>query len=105
MYNSQMGLEAARANAELNQQSRQMNLSGLAQAAALRDSIDQRIGAARAANLTNLFNSLGEIGRENMAFNMINSANAAHNGYWIDNQGTVHYANKQKRNGGKIKKH
>ena len=105
MYNSQMGLEAARANAELNQQARQMNLSGLAQAAALRDNIDQRIGAARAANLTNLFNSLGEIGRENMAFNMINSANAAHNGYWIDNQGTVHYTNKQKRNGGKIKKH
>ena len=84
-----------------------MGLSGLAQAATLRDNIDARVGAARAANLTNLFNSLGDIGRENMAFNMINSTNAARNGYWIDKNGVVHYVNKsseRKANGGNIRR-
>ena len=73
MFNSQMGLEAAMANAKYQQQARQMGLSGLAQAAALRDSIDARVGAARAANLSNFLNSLGDIGRENFAMNQINT--------------------------------
>ena len=72
MFNSQMGLEAAMANARYQQQARQFQLSGLAQAAALRDSIDQRLGAARAANLSNFLTSLGNIGRENFAMNQIN---------------------------------
>ena len=55
------------------QQARQFELSGLAQAAAMRDAIDQRVGAARSANITNLLTSLGNIGRENFAMNQINS--------------------------------
>jgi hypothetical protein len=73
MFNSQMGLEAAMANARYHQAASQMGLSGLAQAAALRDSIDARTGAARSANLTNFLTSLGNIGRENFALNQINS--------------------------------
>ena len=96
MFNSQMGLEAAMANARYRKAAKQYQLSGLAQAAALRDSIDQRVGAARSANLTNLFNSIGDVGRENMAFNMVNSTNAANNGYWIDKNGVVHYTNRDK---------
>jgi hypothetical protein len=49
-----------------------MGLSGLAQAAALRDSIDARLGAAKAANISNFLTSLGNIGRENFAMNQIN---------------------------------
>lgn len=73
MFNSQGDLEAQIANARFNQQAKQFGLSGLAQAAALRDSIDQRVGAARAANLNNFLTSLGNIGRENFALNQINS--------------------------------
>lgn len=73
MFNSQMGLEAAMANARYRQMAQQLGLNGLAQAVALRDDIDKRVGAARAANLTNLFNSLGDIGRENFAMNQLNT--------------------------------
>ena len=99
MFNSQMGLEAAMANARYRQQASQMGLSGLAQAAALRDDIDKRVSASRAANLSNFLTSLGNIGRENMSFNMLNSTSAARNGYWIDRNGVVHYTNKGKSNG------
>ena len=91
MFNAQMGLEADMANARFTQQASQMGLHGLAQAANMRENIDARTDATRSANLSNLFTSLGNIGRENMAFNMINSTNAARNGYWIDNKGVVHY--------------
>jgi hypothetical protein len=94
MFISQMGLEADIANARNTQMARHFGLSGLAQAAALRDSIDQRVGTSRAANISNLLTSLGNIGRENMAFNMINSTNAARNGYWIGRDGVVHHTKK-----------
>ena len=73
MFNAQMGMDAELANARQRQQAASSYMSGLAQAAAMRDSIDSRIGAARSANITNLLNNLGMIGRENFAFNQINS--------------------------------
>ena len=73
MFNSQMGLEADIANARYRQMAKNYQMEGLGRAAALRDSIDQRVGAARSANLTNFFNSLGNIGRENFTFNQINT--------------------------------
>ena len=73
MFNSQMGLEADTSNARYRQMAAQMGLSGLGQAAAIRDAIDARVGAARSANLTNFLTSLGNIGRENFALNQINS--------------------------------
>ncbi len=97
MFNSQMGLEAAMANARYSQQARQLGLSGIAQAAALRDSIDQRVGAARSANITNLLNNLGAIGRENFVFNQINSDKSRQ--YGVDKSGESSY----KRNGKKSK--
>lgn len=72
MFNSQMGLEADIANARYRQMAKNYQMEGLGRAAALRDAIDQRVGAARSANLTNFFNSLGNIGRENFIFNQIN---------------------------------
>ena len=101
MFNSQMGLEAAMANARYRQQASQLGLSGLGQAAALRDAIDQRIGAARSLNLTNFLNSLGNIGRENFALNQINWDRS--NQYGARANGTSFYK-RQRACGGKMKR-
>ncbi len=101
MFNSQMGLEADMANARYRQQAQQLGLSGLAQAAALRDSIDQRVGAAKAANLSNFLTSLGNIGRENFAMNQINWDRSRR--YYGSLDGTSGYKSSGKY-GGKIRK-
>lgn len=64
--NSEMGLKAAMANQEAALKSRSSRLSGIAQAMAMRDAIDARRGASMSANLTNLFDSLGNIGIDAM---------------------------------------
>lgn len=101
MFNSQMALEADSANARYRQMASHASLQGLAQAAAMRDSIDQRVGAARSANLTNLLNSLGNIGRENFALNQINWDRS--NKYGARANGTSYYK-KPSAHGGKINK-
>lgn len=60
--NAEMGLKAAMANQEAALKARSSRLSGVAQAMAVRDAIDARRGASMSANLTNLFDSLGNIG-------------------------------------------
>lgn len=60
--NAEMGLKAAMANQEAALKARSSRLSGVAQAMAIRDAIDARRGASISANLTNLFDSLGNIG-------------------------------------------
>lgn len=60
--NAEMGLKAAMANQEAALKSRSSRLSGVAQAMAVRDAVDARRGASMSANLTNLFDSLGNIG-------------------------------------------
>ena len=69
--NAEMGLKAAMANQEAALKSRSSRLSGIAQAMAVRDAVDARRGASMSANLTNFFNSLGDIGREEYSRNMI----------------------------------
>lgn len=61
-FNSEMGLKAAMANQEAALKARSSRLSGVAQAMAVRDAVDARRGASMSANLTNLFDSLGNIG-------------------------------------------
>ena len=100
MFNSQMGLEAAMANARYRQAAQQMGLSGLAQAAALRDQIDARINAARSANLSNFLTSLGNIGRENFAMNQINTDRSRR--YYGDLSGNA--GGYKRKCGGKLKK-
>lgn len=70
-FNSEGLLKAAMANAENAQQKAKIRLTAAEKAAAIRESVDARVGAARSANLTNLFNSLGDIGRERYAMDMI----------------------------------
>lgn len=60
--NAEMGLKAAMANQEAALKARNSRLSGVAQAMAVRDAVDARRGASMSANLTNLFDSLGNIG-------------------------------------------
>lgn len=60
--NSEMGLKAAMANQEAALKAGSTRLSGITQAMSMRDAIDARRGASMSANLTNLFDSLGNIG-------------------------------------------
>lgn len=90
-FNSEMGLKAAVANQETALKARSQRLSGVAQAMAVRDAVDARRGASMSANLTNLFNSLGDIGREEYSRNMIMSNPALY--YSIDDKGKITYKN------------
>lgn len=89
--NAEMGLKAAMANQEAALEARSSRLSGVAQAMAVRDAVDARRGASMSANLTNFFNSLGDIGREEYSRNMIMSNPALY--YSIDNKGNITYKN------------
>lgn len=89
--NAEMGLKAAMANQEAASKARSSRLSGVAQAMAVRDAVDARRGASMSANLTNFFNSLGDIGREEYSRNMIMSNPALY--YSIDSKGNVTYKN------------
>lgn len=91
MANAEMGLKAAMANQEAALKARSSRLSGVAQAMAVRDAVDARRGASMSANLTDFFNSLGDIGREEYSRNMIMSNPALY--YSIDSKGNVTYKN------------
>ena len=67
MFNAENFLKAQVANKENDK----LKLDAAVKAAAIRDSVDARVGAARSANLTNLFDSLGDIGRERFSMDMI----------------------------------
>lgn len=65
-FNSEMGLKAAMANQEAALKAKSQRLSGIAQAMQMRDAVDARRAASMSANLTNLFDSLGNIGIDEM---------------------------------------
>lgn len=88
MFNAENTLKAQMANRE----NAKIKVDAAARAAAIRGAIDDRIGAARSANLTNLFNSLGDIGREAFTMNMVMSNPALY--YSIDRgTGNITYKN------------
>lgn len=89
--NAELGLKAAMANQEAALKAKSSRLSGVAQAMAVRDAVDARRGASISANLSNFFNSLGDIGREEYSRNMIMSNPALY--YSIDSKGNVTYKN------------
>lgn len=66
MANAEMGLKAAMANQEAALNAGRTRLSGTTQAMTMRDEIAARRGASMSANLTNLFDSLGNIGIDEM---------------------------------------
>lgn len=95
-YNSESALRAA----GMNQQNREMKLRAIMQAAGMREEAGARSSVAKSANLTNFFDSLGDIGREEFSRNMIESNPAL--GYTIDRRGKVRY--KKPKSGTKSKK-
>ena len=86
-FNSEMGLKASIANKENDK----LRLQARLQQAQLRDQTDARSSAGRAVNLTNLFDSLGDIGREEFSRNMIQTNPALY--YSIDRNGNITYKN------------
>lgn len=85
MFNSELDLKAQQANVDVGK----IKVSAAQAAANMRDLIDSRVAAAKSANLTNLFNSLGDIGREEFQRNMVNSNRAMY--YTIGSDGTISY--------------
>lgn len=86
-FNTEMALKAATAR----QRNDELRLKARTTQAQLRDQADARASAGRTANLTNLFDSLGEIGREEFSRNMIQSNPALY--YSIDRNGNITYKN------------
>ena len=89
-FNSESALRAA----GLNQQNKEIQLGAIIKAAGMREDISSRSAAAKSANLSNFFDSLGDIGREEFTRNMIES-NPAYN-YTVDRSGRVKYKNNTK---------
>lgn len=86
-FNAELALKAATAN----QRNDELGLKARITQAQLRDQADTRASASRTANLTNLFDSLGEIGREEFSRNMIQSNPSLY--YSIDREGKLGYKN------------
>lgn len=96
MFNSEGFLKAQQAN----QGASEVRMRAAQAAAAMRDAIDQRIGAAKSLNLTNLFNNLGDIGWEEFNRNMVNSS--PYLDFLMGRTGNLRYKGKSASNGGYI---
>lgn len=69
--NADRAMQAARFNQAAKKESDELYLKGIMQAAALRDAEDKQLAANRSANLTNLFDNLGGLGKESYIMDMI----------------------------------
>ena len=85
MFNSEGSMKAQIAN----KANEELRLKSAITQAEMRDKTDIMSSQARTANLTNLFDSIGDIGRESYARNMIMSNPALY--YTIDSTGKVTY--------------
>lgn len=97
MFNTEGIFKADAANQAAKMQARSTLLQGTMQAERLRQAARQQLAAERSANLTNLFNNIGNIGRENMNFNILNTSAAFP--WAMTNRGESKY---KKSNGGKL---
>ena len=68
MFNSEAGLKAA----AMNQSNQELKLRAIMSAAELRDRERQSANAGKSANLNNLFENIGNVGREEYAMNQRN---------------------------------
>lgn len=96
MANAEMGLKAAMANQEAALKARSSRLSGVVQAMAVRDAVDARRGAGMSTNLTNFFNSLGDVGREEVMKTWINENPALYYAISTGGAGTPYKGKKKK---------
>lgn len=98
MFNTEGMLKAATANQAAKMQVRNTLLQGTMQAERLRQAARQQLAAERSANLTNLFNNIGNIGRENMNFNILNTSAAFP--WAMTNKGESKYKSRKRGNNG-----
>lgn len=70
-YNSGALMQAAAQNAQLAQARDNMRLSGISTAANMRELADTALATSRSVGLTNFFDNLGALGRENRDANML----------------------------------
>lgn len=87
--NSSGQLQAATANQTALANARNSYLNGILNAAQMRQAERQAATAARSTNLSNFINSLGDLGRENFARNMITFDPSKY--YTIDDKGVISY--------------
>lgn len=111
MTNAQMALQAASTNQKAQQAANEMRLRGIMEAASMRDKIDASRASARSANLTNLFDNLGNVGIDNAnrdAIDFLIESGAISRipkkPYWWTDEEWNDYINNQKACGGKIKR-
>lgn len=98
MFNTEGMFKADAANQAAKMQVRNTLLQGTMQAERLRQAARQQLAAERSANLTNLFNNIGNIGRENMNFNILNTSAAFP---WVmTNKGESKYKSRKRGNNG-----
>ena len=98
MFNTEGIFKADTANQAARMQARNTLLQGTIQAERLRQAARQQLAAERSANLTNLFNNLGNIGRENMNFNILNTSAAFP--WAMTNKGESKYKSRKRGNNG-----
>lgn len=98
MFNTEGMFKAATANQAAKMQVRNTLLQGTMQAERLRQAARQQLAAERSANLTNLFNNIGNIGRENMNFNILNTSAAFP--WAMTNKGESKYKSRKRGNNG-----
>lgn len=98
MFNTEGIFKANTTNQAARMQARNTLLQGTMQAERLRQAARQQLAAERSANLTNLFNNLGNIGRENMNFNILNTSAAFP--WAMTNKGESKYKSRKRGNNG-----
>lgn len=98
MYNSEADLKAQMANAELDKAKASLLLDAKMKALGLKQSEDQAWDAALAANLTGLFDNIGNIGWEAVNRNMINDNDALY--YGMTRSGRSPYKGGYAKDGG-----
>lgn len=98
MFNTEGMFKANAANQAAKMQVRNTLLQGTMQAERLRQAARQQLAAERSANLTNLFNNIGNIGRENMNFNILNTSAAFP--WAMTNKGESKYKSRKRGNNG-----
>ena len=79
-YNSEAALKAAIANQQARLDASRLGLSGYATAMQMKDAIDAQRAKTLSANLTNLFESLGQIGEEQYDTNRLK---------WLERKGVL----------------
>ena len=89
-------------NAEQDKWEQTINTDIAMKAIEARNNAKNLSSSAKTANLGNLLDNLGNVGREEMAFNMIKSDPSKY--YEIDRDGKIKYKGNQNKNGGKLKK-